>query len=138
MDATFSPSVSVSEPKQLRGQPFVIRATAFIIDQFLMAVVIALSSFLGGIVPGVVLLIADRSNLPEMGWLAEYTIWFTLTLFYFVLCEWICGATPGKLLPGLRVVKEDGSPCTLPGRPHPGGWYGSWTDYSSASRRTST
>lgn len=36
-----------------------------------------------------------------------------LALLYFVACEWLFGATPGNFVCGLRVVMDDGSPCTL-------------------------
>jgi uncharacterized RDD family membrane protein YckC len=44
---------------------------------------------------------------------SSFALWFGLTGTYFALFEWLFGATPGKLLLGMRVVKEDGSPCTL-------------------------
>jgi uncharacterized RDD family membrane protein YckC len=37
----------------------------------------------------------------------------TMPVVYFFLFEWLYGATPGKLLLNMRVVKSDGRPCDL-------------------------
>ena len=34
-----------------------------------------------------------------------------LSIVYFTIFEWLYGATLGKLILGLRVVKESGEPC---------------------------
>ena len=41
----------------------------------------------------------------------EWFLGFLVTMAYFVLFEWLFGATPGKLLFQQRVVQLDGSPC---------------------------
>ncbi|MBI4317260.1 MAG: RDD family protein [Chloroflexi bacterium] len=40
-------------------------------------------------------------------------IWFLFAVLYPILMEGYLGATVGKMVLGLRVVKEDGSPCGL-------------------------
>ena len=58
-------------------------------------------------------------SLPLSGWSAisfvvGYTLFFTLVFFlYFIILEGLGGATVGKRLLGLRVVREDGSACGL-------------------------
>lgn len=34
-----------------------------------------------------------------------------MPFFYFLLFEWLYGATPGKVLLNMRVVRDDGRPC---------------------------
>lgn len=38
---------------------------------------------------------------------------FLLYFFYYLIFEWLLGATPGKLITGLTVRSLDGSRCTL-------------------------
>jgi uncharacterized RDD family membrane protein YckC len=40
-------------------------------------------------------------------------VWLLASLAYFVLCEWLTGATVGKEVVGLRVRMADGRCCTL-------------------------
>ena len=40
-------------------------------------------------------------------------IGFVTSTLYFMVFEWLYGATPGKVILGIRVVMEDGRPCSL-------------------------
>ena len=40
-------------------------------------------------------------------------IWYILNIAYYILMEGYMGATIGKLVIGLKVQMEDGSPCTI-------------------------
>jgi uncharacterized RDD family membrane protein YckC len=40
-------------------------------------------------------------------------LWFALAVAYYVIFEALIGATPGKLLLGLRVLNASGEKCTL-------------------------
>lgn len=42
-----------------------------------------------------------------------FALWFGLTIAYYVIFEATLGATPGKLLLGLRVRRVTGERCTL-------------------------
>ncbi len=45
----------------------------------------------------------------------EFLLALAGELLYFALCEWLAGATPGKLLLHLRVVTAGRTRCTLGG-----------------------
>jgi len=40
-------------------------------------------------------------------------IGFVLSVLYFAIFEWLYGATPGKLILGMRVIQQNGAPCRL-------------------------
>jgi uncharacterized RDD family membrane protein YckC len=114
MDTLITPSVPASPPRRLAGQSFLIRAIAYITDVPLFSVLFFLGGLLGAILPLIVSAIAaDSADLPRVGDLVGWAMTFLLGLLYFLLCEWLYGATPGKLLCGLRVRMDDGSPCTF-------------------------
>jgi Flp pilus assembly protein TadD/uncharacterized RDD family membrane protein YckC len=45
----------------------------------------------------------------------SYLLALLMGIVFFALCEWLYGATPGKLLLRLRVVKTNGARCSLAG-----------------------
>jgi uncharacterized RDD family membrane protein YckC len=52
----------------------------------------------------------------SIGWLGATPGWLYLIIsemLYFSVFEWLYGATPGKLILKMRVVREDGSRCSL-------------------------
>jgi uncharacterized RDD family membrane protein YckC len=52
----------------------------------------------------------------SIGWLGATPGWLFLIIsemLYFSVFEWLYGATPGKLILKMRVVREDGSRCSL-------------------------
>ncbi|MCX7805402.1 MAG: RDD family protein [Planctomycetota bacterium] len=83
------------------------RAAAYAIDTALM---LGIATGVSSLLPG-----AQRGPaewmLPAQADLA--TIWFGTVVAYTTVFEWMVMATPGKLLVGLRVAREDGSPPTL-------------------------
>jgi len=81
------------------------RAAAFMLDAFLMLVVLILVSIAVGF-----LLVASKSQVLAILWLIGF---FVLRNGWFVLFEISGrGATPGKMALGLRVVARDGAPLT--------------------------
>jgi len=40
-------------------------------------------------------------------------LWFAVGFAYYIFFEGTRGATPGKMALGMRVIKEDGSPCDM-------------------------
>jgi len=104
--------VTVAVPPTLEGKKFGIRAAAYIIDNIIINVV----AFAGG-TAGVLLLaipfaIAGRPLIPAATQrnftLQGYLISLALSILYFAVFEWLYGASPGKLILRLRVVREDG------------------------------
>ena len=97
------------------GQSFARRAVAYSLDTLCF-----LGSFFFGLLffefaSWVVLAVIYPNRVPVMQSNAadQYlSLWVTvLFIIYFILFEWLFGATPGKLLLGLRVVTERGEPC---------------------------
>ncbi len=112
--------VYASEPQarsrvQVMGKAFGIRAGAYIIDAIVFGFVYLAVGFLVTIVVGVALALSGREfNLANQQnqcviWIVEAVL-FTL---YFAVFEWLYGATLGKLVLGLRVVKENCERCDL-------------------------
>ncbi len=83
------------------------RAAAYAIDAALM----------WGIAEGILILLPDMGR-GATGWMTFVqtdfaTVWFGTVIAYTTAFEWAVMATPGKLIMGLRVVREDGSPPTF-------------------------
>lgn len=99
----------------VEGCGFAARATAFFIDLIWIVVLSMLIGGAAGIVVGIAGVILNRpfrlvqSEAPLL-YLVEGTAVFGL---YFVLLEWLYGATPGKRQLKLCVVRVDGEPCGL-------------------------
>ncbi|MGE5416044.1 MAG: RDD family protein [Acidobacteriota bacterium] len=81
-----------------------------------------LAIFIDGIIGGIVmyvLAVPMAMGTVEGGQImlgaAGTLIFFGLGIVYFTLFEGIVGGTPGKILVGIRVIKEDGSKCTVGG-----------------------
>ncbi len=138
-----SPIVSVPEPLKLgevntrppaprasatptAGKSFGIRAGAYIIDFIVFTLTVYSLSFLNGILLAIeVMFLEERSwissnpfvtgEFSEPGRLTNLLFGFVLMVLYFAPFEWIYGATPGKILLKMRVVREDGEPCGLGG-----------------------
>jgi len=83
-------------------------------------IALGLLSFLQGTLAGIALgvmifLLQMGMHVPQSNY-PSCTTWILgliNSVFYFASFEWLYGATPGKLLLGMRVVGEDGQPCTL-------------------------
>lgn len=88
------------------------RAGAFAIDYIAVIVINMFVGFVIGLVVGVVMrgsgMAADQ--IAGIGSLTATVVALPVPLLYFAIPEWKWGATPGKALLGLRVVREDGGP----------------------------
>lgn len=102
-------------PVQAKGKRFGIRAVAYIIDSVIYLAVNYAVLFVVGLMIGIALALSGRQfTVDEQStkWL-NYAVSFVLAMLYFAVFEWLYGATPGKLILGMRVVQEDGRPCSL-------------------------
>jgi uncharacterized RDD family membrane protein YckC len=97
------------------GEKWGIRAAAYIIDavfvfgqsftiQFVLGLVIGLARVLTG---GRMFSGGGLEAVPST------IIGLAQSVAYFTIFEWLAGATVGKLILGMRVVKASGAPCTL-------------------------
>lgn len=98
---------------------FGIRAGARIVDTIVGFVVGGIGGGIGGFLVGVLVATGslDPSATGRMGKLSAGSFLFGLLgpLLYHAVAEGLGGATIGKLVCGLRVVREDGRPATLGG-----------------------
>jgi uncharacterized RDD family membrane protein YckC len=96
------------------------RAAAYLIDVAIIAGLLRLSISLHGPLTAPLrrlfgIGLQDGQATDPAGWL---WLWYgtMLPCLYFVYpiaCEWLCGATMGKLLLRMRVAGLDGRPCTM-------------------------
>jgi len=102
---------------QFAGKRFGIRAIAYIIDTIFMMVINYGMSITFGIVIGIAAVAAGREPVfdPDSSSAAclNLILYVLLVLSYFALFEGLYGASPGKLILSMRVVKDDGSPCNM-------------------------
>ncbi len=81
------------------------RAGAVIIDSIILGVVLGILGFIIGL--------ASQNAQGTQGALGVvYLLAFIISFGYFIVMEAMWGATLGKMLLGLRVVKTDGSPIS--------------------------
>ena len=114
METTLSTLPQVST--QAVGKTFGKRAAAYIIDTFAVYAVNLVAGFGVGILLGIAALlngtefhINDQSSLQGLNILADVILY----ILYYTVFEGLYGATAGKLILGMRVVKENGEPCDL-------------------------
>ena len=109
--------MSDMKTSELVGANSWIRLVAKGIDLVVWLLAIAVSGPIAGDLPRSIF---NALTGETMGWQEfQYSgsVWgnglslFILIMLYFVLFEAICGITPGKAICGLRVVRQDGSPC---------------------------
>lgn len=111
------PPEGFPEFAEVQGQSFGTRAAAQIIDMivhFFLATV-------GGVIAGITLAIMQAMGMVNEGWAERMGEWgvfgfvfgIVSSTLYHTLSEGIMGASIGKLILGLRVVREDGRPCGL-------------------------
>jgi uncharacterized RDD family membrane protein YckC len=104
-------------PSQAKG--YNIRAVALVLDLFLVyaSLSLILYGLLAGLTFGLAAVVPNGPAIdlhaPEMD--SIVIAGAVVALLYFVLFEWLFGATPGKAVLGLRVVHHDGLPCTFKG-----------------------
>lgn len=106
----------VAEPVQTIGVGFWPRVGSYAIDY----VVLHLIAFAGGASAALLLIIAETFLSVQPGQMSQPDSRFSVIdllffIVYFLLFEWLFGATPGKALLRKRVVRIDGSPCTFGG-----------------------
>lgn len=104
---------------QIEGKGFGIRAVAYVIDSIVMYASNYVAGTLGGLTLGMVLGIVFTLTGRDF-YINEESLQclvsiggLVLSVLYFATFEWLYGATFGKLVLGLRVVKENGGPCDL-------------------------
>ncbi len=101
----------------LRGQSFGRRAVAYVLDNVIYLGSLFLVVAFFAIASSLVLTIAypNHTPVPQSNAADQYIeIWSVVLFFiYTILFEWLFGATPGKLLLGMRVVTAVGQPCGL-------------------------
>lgn len=94
------------------GKSFGVRAGAYIIDTIILNAVIFAGAVIGAVGLSIVLTFADRRIAPnstEQGLsLRGFLAGLALSILYFGVFEWLFGATPGKAILKMRVVREDG------------------------------
>lgn len=97
------------------GKGFGIRAWAYVIDVIVLWIMTLGISFMVGVGIAIISLGSGREIKlgaePSTGW--NLIVGVILSTIYFLVFEWLYGASPGKLFLSLRVVMEDGSPCTF-------------------------
>ncbi len=107
--------IQTEQPAPLTGEKFISRAGAYIIDMiflYLMSYPVnyALSIILAFIAA---IIKIQYPSIPAVRSLADYALALLLTVIYFTLFEWLCGATVGKYIMGMRVIMDDGRPCSF-------------------------
>jgi uncharacterized RDD family membrane protein YckC len=99
-----------------RVAPFAIRAAARAIDTVIGVVV----GFVAMVMAVIVLMARGTAGAPQQ-WLETVSVMTAASLIasiagncvYYIACEWIGGATIGKLACGLRVVSQDFGPLSF-------------------------
>jgi uncharacterized RDD family membrane protein YckC len=113
---TTFPATNVIEPPT-SGAGFAIRAGARILDSLILQALSLFTGFAIGIVVALTLTIMDidPTITQKMGKLSFIDIAFSVInqILYFTICEYICGASVGKLTFGLQVVTDMGQPISF-------------------------
>jgi len=112
-----APGVAAVADRPPETAGFWLRALGRVID-FVAVMTIA---FMSGIFGGIFVAIFAATGSIAPGWeqrLGETTVWSFVfgafaALVFHTLCEGIGGASPGKIILGLRVIKTDGSRCGI-------------------------
>lgn len=101
----------------VEGKSFGIRAIAYIIDIVIIYGVSFLSGLVGVILLTLVVALLKRGlmpiSTPKNSIFDDFLLGLLISITYFGFFEWLYGATPGKAVLGLRVVKEDGKKSGL-------------------------
>jgi uncharacterized RDD family membrane protein YckC len=97
------------------GKTFWVRAGAYLIDLVVLSVTSTSIGLVVGIFVGIALAVAGRDlasyGQPSRAW--SWILGLVLSTAYFTLFEGLYGASVGKLILGMRVVRVDGRPCSL-------------------------
>lgn len=100
------------------GAGFWIRVLARVVDAVVHYAATFFGSLLVTFIAGIIVALTGASPTLLTHKLQSYSLLTYATailgyVLYFTLCEGLYGATMGKLICGLVVIKEDGSPCSL-------------------------
>jgi len=102
----------------LSGQSFGRRAVAYVLDNlvFLSLFFVVVAFVVLGSTFVLSIAYPAWTPVPQSNLADRYIEMWSVLLFmiYFILFEWLFGATPGKVLMGIRVVTIQGRPCGLP------------------------
>jgi uncharacterized RDD family membrane protein YckC len=91
---------------QVQGGGMLRRTLALIVDTILLGVLfVVMSALSGGSHTGKGFSV-QLNGLPAL-------LYYVICFLYFIVLEWLLGATLGKLVLGLRVVGSDGSKISL-------------------------
>jgi uncharacterized RDD family membrane protein YckC len=128
-------SAAGSEPKTMQaisGKGFGRRAVAYIIDLLILSALNFIGFVAVFIFLTLLMLVIFYPNSEVTSFLEKVStpgraslllVSSLISLVYFVSFEGIYGATPGKLILGMRVINEkDGQPCNLKSALHRGLW----------------
>ena len=102
--------------RPIAGATFFPRAMAQIIDLVVHNVVLGATALINGFLIGVLALLLGQPATHFTTKLQGHTIIFGICALlgytmYHTICEWLNGATLGKLILRIYVRQEDGSPC---------------------------
>lgn len=99
-----------STDAKIEVKGFGIRALAYIIDLVVIYGLNFVSALGLGVVLAIMMVLIGRefsfSEPQTQG--VDYIVSLILSVLYFVVFEWLFGATFGKLVLGMRVIKDDG------------------------------
>jgi uncharacterized RDD family membrane protein YckC/RNA polymerase subunit RPABC4/transcription elongation factor Spt4 len=111
------PLATVAVPPTLEGKKFGVRAGAYVIDTIIINLVALAGGVAGVVLLSILFAIAGRPLIPAATQrsftLQGSLISLALSILYFAVFEWLYGASPGKLILRLRVVREDGGRPSL-------------------------
>jgi uncharacterized RDD family membrane protein YckC len=110
---TLSQPDPYADPLSLNGRAFWPRAGAYLVDLLVFLAASWLIGLLAGFVASFLLILLGTTPHVDAARLDGIATLLSLgaSVAYFALGEWLGGATPGKLLLGMRVVAVDGRPC---------------------------
>lgn len=114
MADTWEAASSIQSAAHMEGKGFGIRAAAYLLDAIAIFALDLIMGYVVSFVIGMVLFLLGIMVALD----ARMNLWVNLaigvvnSLVYFGLFEALYGASPGKAYLRMRVVMEDGSPCT--------------------------
>jgi uncharacterized RDD family membrane protein YckC len=100
---------------QVMGKKFSIRAASYILDVIFIYILTFIETFFWGAIISI-FFILFQNEIPALSpspTLLPYVFGLLSFVIYFVIFEWLFGASFGKLILRMRVVMKDGSSCTL-------------------------
>ena len=112
-DSSHSAELEFDEPGV--GKKFGRRAGAYIIDSIFFNVIFIVIYLFEMMMIGLILYLSGQTYPidAQPNLCLNLVINFVLFILYFVIFEWLYGATPGKLILGMRVIQQNGAPCRL-------------------------